>query len=118
MTPLAHFRPTTVTADHTAVIAAKERLIRAMQTRLPNVNVATLERQAQGYMTYKSDLHSCAYAMIDFLTEYTEIVRSIGNDEQLRPDKAAALEAVMNWLTDELSAADDWADEVLEGTTR
>lgn len=110
----ALFASKVLTSDHQNMTVAKDRLMRALRSNMPNVQVETLEAQAGSYRTYKADFERCAEACIDFIADYAGIVRGIGNDETA-VDKQALKDAVADWMSDELSTADDWADEVEGG---
>lgn len=110
----ALFASKVLTSDHQNMTVAKDRLMRTLRSNMPNVRVESLEAQAESYRTYKADFERDVEACIDFLAEYAGIVRGIGNDET-EVDKQALKDAVADWLSDEVSTADDWTDEVEAG---
>ena len=110
----APFSKEVFTEDHASVTAIKHRLIHNIQTLLPNVRVGTLEDQVESYTAYSADLTICAEACVDFLIAYAEIVKAIGSDES-ESYEPALRDAVRDWISDETSLSDDWADEVMTG---
>ena len=108
----ALFASKVLTSDHQNMTVAKDRLMRALRSNMPNVRVETLEAQAESYRTYRDDLKQCAQACADFIAGYTEIVKAIGNDES--PIDAESLDdEISDWISNELFDATDWSDAVM-----
>ena len=114
-TTLTRFDAPTISAeDHIAMTVAKQRLIREIQTSMPNVRIVTLEDQAASYRRYAEDLAKCRSACLDFLVAYTEIVKAIGSDDS-DADRGTLADVVNDWSDDELFVAEEWADRIEQG---